>query len=50
MQLFNPVGFGFVLPSSYSSEDDPVYCFGEAVSLRVLYEGEALFDTDVFDR
>jgi len=47
MQLFSPVGFGFVQLSSYSSQDDPVCCFGKAVSLRVFYGGEALFDTDV---
>jgi len=47
MQLFSPLGFGRFQPPAYSSQDDPVRRFGEAVGLRVFYICEALFDADV---
>jgi len=47
MQLFSPLGFGRFQPPAYSSQDDHVRCFGEAVGLRVFYICEALFDTDI---
>jgi len=47
MQLFSPLGFDRFQSSSYSSQDDPVRCFGKAVGLRVFHRYETLFDTDV---